>query len=98
MKHPILNDPIFHNEEAAYSFVESHLWPNVFVNAPSKTEAQREAAKLLMKKSWLVTYWRLALRITPVRFRKLDKQTREDCLFTEKFSIPVFARKKVIYH
>jgi transposase-like protein len=28
MKHPILSDPMFHNEEAAYAFVESKLWPD----------------------------------------------------------------------
>ena len=28
MNHPILSDPRFHNEEAAYAFVEKHLWPN----------------------------------------------------------------------
>ncbi|SPF40519.1 transposase [Syntrophobacter sp. SbD1] len=28
MSHPILSDPRFHNEEAAYAFVESQLWPN----------------------------------------------------------------------
>jgi len=28
MSRPILSDPRFHNEEAAYSFVESLLWPN----------------------------------------------------------------------
>lgn len=28
MKHPILDNPIFHHEEAAYAFIESKLWPN----------------------------------------------------------------------
>lgn len=28
MNNPILSDPRFHNEEAAYDFVESILWPN----------------------------------------------------------------------
>lgn len=28
MAHPILSDPIFHNEEAAFAYVEAHLWPN----------------------------------------------------------------------
>jgi transposase-like protein len=28
MAHPILTDPIFHNEEAAFAYVEAHLWPN----------------------------------------------------------------------
>jgi transposase-like protein len=28
MSHPIFSDPIFHNEEAAYKFIESKLWPD----------------------------------------------------------------------
>jgi transposase-like protein len=28
MSYPILSDPRFHNEEAAYAFVEKHLWPD----------------------------------------------------------------------
>jgi transposase-like protein len=28
MKHPILENPIFHNEEAAYAFIELKLWPH----------------------------------------------------------------------
>jgi transposase-like protein len=27
MAQPILSDPIFHNEEAAFTYVEAHLWP-----------------------------------------------------------------------
>jgi transposase-like protein len=27
MAHPILTNPIFHNEEAAFAWVEAHLWP-----------------------------------------------------------------------
>jgi transposase-like protein len=28
MARPVLSDPIFHNEEAAFAHVEAHLWPN----------------------------------------------------------------------
>jgi transposase-like protein len=27
MARPVLSDPIFHNEEAAFAYVEAHLWP-----------------------------------------------------------------------
>src|SRR5208282_167851 len=27
MAHPVLSQPHFHNEEAAFAYVESHLWP-----------------------------------------------------------------------
>jgi transposase-like protein len=27
MARPVLSDPIFHNEEAAFTYVEAHLWP-----------------------------------------------------------------------
>lgn len=90
-------DAIPTSESEEYGKIESARF-DVFLKASSKAEAEKEAARFLMKHSWLVTYWRLALRITPVRFRKFDKPTKDHCVLVERFGVAIFQRKRTICH
>jgi hypothetical protein len=85
-------DAIPTSQSKEYGKIENARF-DVFLKASSKKEAEMEAARVLMTQLWLVTYWRFALRITPVRFRKVDKATQGYCLLVEKLGIPFSVEK-----
>ena len=47
MAKPVLSAPHFHNEEAAFAFVESHLWPTG-PTCPHCGNAERKAHRALV--------------------------------------------------